>query len=141
MDDGELRIVVGPTAAGKSAAALRLAERIGAAIVSADSRQIYRGMTIGTAFQRAPYGAFGAQLYGKTNPDDRGQLFIDAVKLRTVLGAAHAKGFPHRGDEADAIGALVACVRVVQPSVARGDPGELDDLFRGAERSGRVKQA
>ena len=51
------------------------------------------GMTIGTAFQRAPYGAFGAQLYGKTDPDDRGQLFIDAVKLRTVLGAAHAKGF------------------------------------------------
>jgi predicted amidohydrolase YtcJ len=51
------------------------------------------GMTIGTAFQRAPYGAFGAQLYGKTNPDDRGQLFIDAVKLRTVLGVAHAKGF------------------------------------------------
>ena len=51
------------------------------------------GMTIGTAFQRAPYGAFGAQLYGKTDPDDRGQLFIDAVKLKTVLGAAHAKGF------------------------------------------------
>jgi predicted amidohydrolase YtcJ len=51
------------------------------------------GMTIGTAFQRAPYGAFGVQLYGKTNPDDRGQLFIDGVKLRTVLGAAHAKGW------------------------------------------------
>lgn len=51
------------------------------------------GMTIGTAFQRAPYGAFGAQLYGKTNPDDRGQLFIEAVKLRTVLGAARDRGW------------------------------------------------
>jgi predicted amidohydrolase YtcJ len=51
------------------------------------------GMTIGTAFQRAPYGAFGAQLYGKTNPDDRGQLFIEAEKLRTVLGAARERGW------------------------------------------------
>ena len=43
------------------------------------------GMTIGTAFQRYPYGPFGKQLYGKTNPDDRGQLFIAPEKLRTVM--------------------------------------------------------
>src|SRR5262249_53564459 len=30
------------------------------------------GMTIGTAYQRVPYGEFGEQLYGQTNPDDRG---------------------------------------------------------------------
>ena len=29
------------------------------------------GMTIGTAYQRYPYGPFGKQLYGKTDPDDR----------------------------------------------------------------------
>src|SRR5207247_3178680 len=40
---------VGPTASGKSALALRAAERSGAEIVSADSRQVYRGMDIGTA--------------------------------------------------------------------------------------------
>lgn len=40
---------MGPTASGKSALALRLAERIGGEIVSADSRQVYRGMDIGTA--------------------------------------------------------------------------------------------
>lgn len=45
----ELRIIAGPTGAGKSALALRLAERHGARIVSADSRQIYRGFDIGTA--------------------------------------------------------------------------------------------
>jgi tRNA dimethylallyltransferase len=45
----ELRIICGPTAAGKSAAALALAERHGATIISADSRQIYRGFDIGTA--------------------------------------------------------------------------------------------
>jgi tRNA dimethylallyltransferase len=46
---GRLRIICGPTAAGKSALALDLAEMFGAAVVSADSRQIYRGFDIGTA--------------------------------------------------------------------------------------------
>jgi tRNA dimethylallyltransferase len=47
--DGKLRVICGPTAAGKSALALALAERTGATIVSADSRQIYRHFDIGTA--------------------------------------------------------------------------------------------
>jgi tRNA dimethylallyltransferase len=46
---GRLRIICGPTAAGKSALALELAQIYGAAIVSADSRQIYCGFDIGTA--------------------------------------------------------------------------------------------
>ena len=41
--------IVGPTASGKSALALRVAERSGGEIVSADSRQVYRGMDVGTA--------------------------------------------------------------------------------------------
>ena len=41
--------LVGPTAAGKTAAALALAHRLDAEIVSADSMQVYRGMDIGTA--------------------------------------------------------------------------------------------
>ena len=44
-----MRIICGPTAAGKSAVALDLAEMPGAAIVSADSRQVYCGFAIGTA--------------------------------------------------------------------------------------------
>ncbi len=42
-------VVVGPTASGKSALALKLAKAIGGEIVSADSRLLYRGMDIGTA--------------------------------------------------------------------------------------------
>ncbi len=49
MVDVRLRVIVGPTAAGKSALALALARSTGAAIISADSRQIYRGFDIGTA--------------------------------------------------------------------------------------------
>lgn len=41
--------VVGPTASGKTALALDLAERLRTEIISADSMQIYRGMAIGTA--------------------------------------------------------------------------------------------
>lgn len=41
--------VVGPTAAGKTALSIELADRLNGEIVSADSRQIYRYMDIGTA--------------------------------------------------------------------------------------------
>jgi predicted amidohydrolase YtcJ len=51
------------------------------------------GMTIGTAYQRLPYGPFGRQLYGHTNPDDRGQLFIARDKLIAIERAGHARGW------------------------------------------------
>jgi tRNA dimethylallyltransferase len=44
-----IRVIVGPTAAGKSSYAMQLAERENIAIISADSRQIYKGFDIGTA--------------------------------------------------------------------------------------------
>src|ERR1035437_324102 len=42
-------IIAGPTAVGKTAVAIALAQRLGTAIVSADSRQCYREMNIGTS--------------------------------------------------------------------------------------------
>lgn len=42
-------LLAGPTASGKSAVALELAERIGGEIVSVDSMQVYRGLNVGTA--------------------------------------------------------------------------------------------
>ncbi|MBK9734197.1 MAG: tRNA (adenosine(37)-N6)-dimethylallyltransferase MiaA [Saprospiraceae bacterium] len=42
-------VIAGPTAVGKTAVAIRLAERFGAEIFSADSRQVYKEMSIGTA--------------------------------------------------------------------------------------------
>jgi tRNA dimethylallyltransferase len=48
---GRIRVgfIVGPTGAGKTGLALEVAEHLGAEIVNADSRQIYREMDIGTA--------------------------------------------------------------------------------------------
>ena len=44
-----LVIIAGPTAVGKSDAAIKLAKRIDGSIISADSMQVYKGMDIGTA--------------------------------------------------------------------------------------------
>jgi tRNA dimethylallyltransferase len=44
-----LVVIVGPTAVGKTRLSLRLAQEFGGEIISADSRQVYRGMDIGTA--------------------------------------------------------------------------------------------
>jgi tRNA dimethylallyltransferase len=46
---GPFLVLTGPTAVGKTGVSLELAERTGAEIVSADSRQVYRGLDIGTA--------------------------------------------------------------------------------------------
>ena len=48
-DGGRAVCVVGPTAVGKTALAVALAQRVGAEIINADSRQVYRGMNLGAA--------------------------------------------------------------------------------------------
>ena len=47
--DNRVICVVGPTATGKTKMGVALAKRFGGEVVSVDSMQIYRGMTIGTA--------------------------------------------------------------------------------------------
>ena len=46
---GTLIVVVGPTGSGKSALAVKLAQHYNAPVISTDSRQLYRGLAIGTA--------------------------------------------------------------------------------------------
>ena len=47
--------LLGPTASGKTALAVRLAHRLGSEILSADSRQVYRGMDVGTGKDLSEY--------------------------------------------------------------------------------------
>jgi len=54
-------VIVGPTASGKTALSLSLAKKFNGEIVNADSRQVYRGMNIGTA---KPLGGLRATDYG-----------------------------------------------------------------------------
>ena len=58
----ELITVLGPTASGKTSFAAALAERLDTEIISADSRQIYRRMDIGTGKDLADYTVNGKQI-------------------------------------------------------------------------------
>lgn len=79
-------VIVGPTASGKSALALRLAERFSADIVNFDSVQVYRGFDIGTA--KTPVPARGGIVHHLIDhvephrPYSAGEFARDA---RTVL--------------------------------------------------------
>ena len=76
--------LLGPTASGKSALALRLAEKHPIEIVSVDSAQVYRGMDIGTAKPGAAERArVPHHLIDLLNPDERysaGQFRADAIR-------------------------------------------------------------
>lgn len=58
----DLIAIVGPTASGKTTLAVALAKRIGTEIISADSRQLYRGMDIGTGKDLAEYTLDGVSI-------------------------------------------------------------------------------
>ena len=54
--------ILGPTASGKTALAARLAYELDGEIISADSRQVYRGMSIGTGKDLSEYTVNGKQI-------------------------------------------------------------------------------
>jgi tRNA dimethylallyltransferase len=65
-------VITGPTASGKTAVSLEVARRIGGEIISMDSRQVYRGMDIGTA-KATPAERAAVPHYGldQVDPDER----------------------------------------------------------------------
>jgi tRNA dimethylallyltransferase len=91
-----LALIAGPTASGKSALALALAERTGGTIVNADSAQVYRDLRIVTARpgpedeERAPH-----RLYGHRDGADPCSAAEWADEARKEIANIHAKGgFP-----------------------------------------------
>ena len=62
MSRYNLIVVLGPTAVGKTAVAVRVADRTDGEIISGDSRQIYRGMTIGTGKDLEDYVVDGRRI-------------------------------------------------------------------------------
>ena len=85
--------VVGPTAVGKSALALRLAPLVNGEIVSADSRQVYRYMDIGTA---KPSGEDRARvvhhMLDVVDPDEEFSLALYLRRARAIIGEIEAAG-------------------------------------------------
>lgn len=74
--------ITGPTAVGKTALSLDVAERVDGEIISADSRQVYRGMDIGTAkatrAERARVPHHGLDLVDPDEPYSAGRFARDA---------------------------------------------------------------
>ena len=84
-------LIAGPTASGKSAAALDLAQRLGGAVINADSMQVYRELAILTAqpspaeMQLAPHRLYGT--VPASEPYSAGRFVEDAARaLRNAAG-------------------------------------------------------
>ena len=67
--------ILGPTASGKTPVAARLAAEIGGEIISADSRQVYRRMDIGTGKDLGDYGTIPYHLIDIREPGTKYNLF------------------------------------------------------------------
>ena len=67
--------ILGPTASGKTPVAARLAAEIGGEIISADSRQVYRRMDIGTGKDLGDYGSVPYHLIDICEPGTKYNLF------------------------------------------------------------------
>jgi tRNA dimethylallyltransferase len=89
VDKRKLIVIVGPTAVGKTAVAMELAERLETEIISADSRQIFREMEIGTAKPSAAELAKVKHHFVNVKSIeegyDAGQYGRDALELTTQL--------------------------------------------------------
>lgn len=88
-----LLAIVGPTAVGKTALAIAVARRIGGEIVSADSRQIYRHMDIGTAKPSAAERAAAPHhLIDIRDPDEAFSLATYQELAMATIAAITARG-------------------------------------------------
>jgi tRNA dimethylallyltransferase len=129
-------ILTGPTACGKTALALELAERIGAEIVAMDSMTLYRGMDVGTA---------------KPTADERARVphhlidVLDPWESGTVAGwlatAADAcRDITARGKRPLFVGGTPFYLKTLLHGLFEGPPGDAElrrELEDEAERDGK----
>ena len=128
--------IVGPTGAGKTALSLLVARKLGGEIISLDSRQIYRGMDIGTAkvtpAERALVPHHGLDL---RNPDQRysaGEFGRDARRW--------IDGLERRGRVPVLVGGTGFFLRVLTEPIFREPPMDpverraLEDVLAGLPR-------
>ncbi len=91
MKDYNLITILGTTATGKTTLACSLANKIGSEIISADSRQVYRGMTIGTGKDLDDYVINGKQIpYHLIDIADAGYKYNVFEFQRDFLEAFHS---------------------------------------------------
>lgn len=126
MPGSSIKVVMGPTAVGKTAYALRLADELGAEIVSADSRQVYRELEIGVA---------------KPSPEERARVrhhFIGERSIRDPLTAGtyaqeawvRIQAILTRGNAVVVVGGSTLYLQALTEGIA--DIPEIDPALRAA---------
>lgn len=90
-----LVVILGPTASGKTALAVRLAADLCGEIISADSRQVYRGMDIGTGKDLSEYqtekGKIPVHLIDIIEPKQEFNVFEFQKRFYEIFTALHNK--------------------------------------------------
>ncbi len=121
MTPPPLLVIVGPTGVGKTAVAVRLAGTLPIEAVNADSRQVYRGMDIGTGKPtRHEQAALRHRLIDVVDPDER----YHAARFRTeALGAIAEIGA--RGALPVVVGGTGLYVRALLKGLHAAPPADL----------------
>ncbi|MEE1022505.1 MAG: tRNA (adenosine(37)-N6)-dimethylallyltransferase MiaA [Muribaculaceae bacterium] len=92
MADYDMIAIVGPTASGKTRHAVDVASRLGAEIISADSRQVYRGMDIGTGQDIEEYGDVPYHLVDVAPAGSKYNLHLYLRDFRKAFDSIRARG-------------------------------------------------
>lgn len=128
-------VILGPTATGKSALGLEVAERIGGEIVNADALQVYRGLDVGTAKPTAEERArVPHHLVDALEPTERFSAGEFSRRARAAIGEIRARGARPIvvGGSGLYLRALLEGISPVPP----GDPEVRARLRRRAEAEG-----
>ncbi|MEO2006016.1 MAG: tRNA (adenosine(37)-N6)-dimethylallyltransferase MiaA [Candidatus Poribacteria bacterium] len=115
-------VIVGPTAVGKTAVAIRVAEELGCEIVSVDSRQIYRELDIGTAKPTTEERAAAPHhLIDVAEPTER----FSAAMFQRAADAA-VDGIRARGKTPLLVGGAGLYLRAFLDGLFEGPPAQQD---------------
>ena len=88
----KILVVLGPTASGKTRLGVKLAQTFAGEIISADSRQVYRGMDIGTGKDLEEYGDIPYHLIDIAMPGDEFNLFEFQRRFLETIAAIRELG-------------------------------------------------
>jgi len=89
--DCDLLVILGPTAGGKTHLGVEAARALKGEIISADSRQVFRGMDIGTGKDLAEYGTVPYHLIDIAEPGTEFSVFAFQQRFLAAFAAIRAR--------------------------------------------------
>ncbi|MCJ7664739.1 MAG: tRNA (adenosine(37)-N6)-dimethylallyltransferase MiaA [Desulfobacterales bacterium] len=129
MEKPKIVVICGPTASGKSAAALELARHFGAEIINADSMQVYKYMDIGTA-KPSPEerNLVRHHLIDILYPDEEFSAALFREEARQIIAEVST-----HGKKAMVVGGTGLYIKALTSGLIRG--GEVDPAIRSRLQS------